>query len=352
MRKTTLRFSALLLVSLTLFLVLSDQQREPRTIEDVVEVFRQAHMIPGAVVAYGVSGSEPTIAAFGVSDPLRNTPMSPDQPFRLASVTKVIAAKAILNAEGQNEIDLDTPIAEQIDLPSPRDPRSLSITPRHLLAHRGGMDSKLSYDPLFAPDRLGLDRSASCAVIARTAWEKMMLDHAPGTNTAYSNVGFCLLSGFLITDHRADLSPILQDVADVRIEGPVTPNWKHNGTSWIRVQNDAEAEGWLSGLGIAGGAIANAEAVWSFVSAHEPDRGIEAPLAGETDFYALGWHVWTHPEGYHLTHWGGLEGIFTVVVRFADGVAIVMLFNASPADRPSAFNYLHQQLLRLNSLKT
>lgn len=343
-RKARLRWSAGILVLAGVIVMLADRHREPATVEDIVESFLQTHNIPGAVLAYGPSEAEPKVVAFGVSDPVRNTPMSTDQPFRLASVTKPIAAKALIEAMERGQIDLDRPIAELADLPPPHDPRAAHITARQLLAHTGGFDRNISFDPIFAPDRLGLDWSASCAEVALTVWQTMPLDHAPGSKTAYSNVGFCLLTDLL----GEDVEDALQQVADIHLEGPAGANWELRSDGWTRVLSSDDDQDWLSGLGIAGGAIGTAEAVWAMASTPQPFFEATATQDDKSDFYASGWHVWPEENGQHLTHWGGVRGIFTTVFRFSDGETVAALFNASPVAPGNTFTSLHNALYEIN----
>ncbi len=350
-RKARLRWAAGILFLAGMIALQADHRRRPATVEEIVDSFLHIHNIPGAVLAYGPWRADPKIVAFGVSDPIQNTPMQPDQPFRLASLTKPIAARALIKAEERGQFDLERPIAELANLPLPHDPRSSQITARQLLVHTGGFDKNTSYDPIFAPERLGLDLSASCPEVAQTVWETLPLDHAPNRKTAYSNVGFCLLSNLITSTLGMTVENALQQVADIHLEGAVGPNWEFGIDGWTRVLDSEVDQNWLLGLGIAGGAIGTAEAIWYFASVPQPHFEATATHDENTDFYASGWHVWPEENGQHLTHWGGLQGIFTVIFRFSDGETIVILFNASPVDRGSAFASLHNALYENNNVK-
>ncbi|CUJ90085.1 FmtA-like protein [Ruegeria denitrificans] len=349
-RKARLRWSAGILVLAGVIVMFVERSREPATVEDIVESFLQSHNIPGAVLAYGPLGADPKIVPFGVSDPILNTPMTPDQPFRLASLTKPIAARALIEAEKRGQIDLNRLIAELAELPPPHDPQAAQITARQLLAHTGGFDKDITFDPIFAPERLGLDWSASCAEVAQTVWQTMPLDHAPGTRTAYSNVGFCLLTDLLTSALGSDIEDGLQQVADVYLEGPAGANWLYGSDGWTRVLLSDEVQNWILGLGIAGGAIGTAEAIWTFASTPQPVFETTALEDDKSDFYASGWHVWPEENGQHLTHWGGVRGLFTAVFQFSDGETVAILFNASPAEPSEAFTSLHNALYRINKL--
>ncbi|SLN41934.1 beta-lactamase/D-alanine carboxypeptidase [Roseovarius albus] len=348
-RGARLRWAAALVI-IAVIIVLTDRRHSPSNIEDTVATFLQVHNIPGAVLAYGAANTRPKVVAFGVSDPLKNTAMLPEQSFYLASVTKPIAATLLIEKAKKEQIDLDRPIAKLIDLPKPYDPRAALITPRHLLAHRGGFDWTISFDPIFAPERVGLDNSSSCAEVAKATWQTMPLDHDPGSKTAYSNVGFCLLSDLLAPNQPENLDNKLLENAGVNLYERAGLNWEFDGEGWTPVQNTEAEQAWISELGIAGGAVGNANSVWYFASAPKPLFKNSSPDDQSDDFYASGWHVWMEENGQHLTHWGALKGIFTTVFRFSDDETVVILFNGSPESPRNAFSALHSALLKINNL--
>lgn len=345
-RRPLMRFLALAALALTACVALI-AARTPPTVPEVVEAFLKGTGIPGAVLAHGPANGAPSVVAFGVSDPNTGAQMQVDQAFRLASLTKPITAAALLARADAGKVDLDTPLAQQVAMPMPHDPRAADITPRHILSHRTGFDRNLSFDPVFAPEQLGQTREASCYDLAKTAWAHMPLDHAPGTTKAYSNIGMCLLTGLL----GPDTQDALQGQADITIAGLAGPNWRQTGEGWRDIQTSAEEQRWLTGLGVAGGGVGRAEALWRFVSEPQPSLS-EPQSAGATeDFYALGWRVWPGPDGRQLTHWGGLPGVFTAMFRFSDDEVVVVLFNAAPPNYAAGFDALYDNLCRARDLR-
>ncbi len=318
--------------------------------EDVVEAFLEATGIPGAVLAYGPAVGTPVVKAFGVSDPLTGTPMQTDQILPLASLTKPITAAALLSLTVAGQGNLDTPLSEQTSLPGPKDSRALAITPRHLLSHQGGFDRTLSFDPVFSPETMGLDRTKSCHELAQAAWETLPLDHAPGQTTAYSNIGICLLTDLLTANGTRGLEDVLQEQALVSLTGPSGPSWALLDGAWVQVHSSEDDRAWIAGLGAAGGALGRAEDVWQF-AAREPAAADASSPAGEVaDFYALGWRIWPGPDGRQLTHWGGLSGVFTAMFRFSDGQVVVVLFNAAPPNFSAGFEALYDAFCQARNL--
>lgn len=71
---------------------------------------------------------------YGFADLADQTPVTPDTPFHLASLTKTLASTLLLQLVEQGKLDLDAPAARfGIDLDSPS-----SITVRHLFSHTSG----------------------------------------------------------------------------------------------------------------------------------------------------------------------------------------------------------------------
>ncbi len=325
--------------------------REDPTEEDVVDAFLKATGIPGAVLAYGPSDGAPMLKAFGVSDPIKATPMQVDQVLPLASLTKPITAAALLSLVNAGEVSLDKPLAEQINLPTPHDPRAMAITPRDLLAHRGGFDRSLTFDPVFEPEKMGRTREESCQTLAHAVWGTLPLDHIPDSTTAYSNIGFCLLTGLLTQNGTYTLEDVLQAQARVTLSRAAGPNWEQSETGWKQVQGSEAERMWIAGLGAAGSAMGRAEDVWRFAARTPKASDAAAPSGENGDFYALGWRIWPGPDGRQLTHWGGLTGVFTAMFRFSDGHVVVVLFNSAPQNYSVGFDALYAGLCQVRDLE-
>jgi CubicO group peptidase (beta-lactamase class C family) len=68
--------------------------------------------VPGAVVAIARNGKLVYFKAFGVSDPVKGTPMVTDQIFQLASMTKIQAAVGALALTEQGKLPLQSKLAD------------------------------------------------------------------------------------------------------------------------------------------------------------------------------------------------------------------------------------------------
>ena len=123
--------------------------------------------------------------------------------FRIASVSKLITAAAIMKLCEEGKLSLsDKPFSKGGILNMPQfdtvitDRRMRNMTIEHLLRHQAGF-SLGDGDPMFnipnITKRLGLDTAAKADdIIAYSLARK--LGFAPGTGTKYSNLGYVILS--------------------------------------------------------------------------------------------------------------------------------------------------------------
>jgi D-alanyl-D-alanine carboxypeptidase len=157
--------------------------------------------VPGEILTVRAPGIDETVAA-GFADVDARTPLEPDTPFRVASMTKTFVAAAVLRLVEEHELSLDDPIADHLS------PESLEvlradgydpdrITVRQLLQHTSGL-----YD--YASD----ERYEAAAVADPThRWTRLeQLQLAtelgdpvgePGEVFNYSDTGYILLGEIL-----------------------------------------------------------------------------------------------------------------------------------------------------------
>lgn len=139
---------------------------------------------------------------FGYSDVEAKQPVLAGQLFRIASVSKLITAVAIMKLVEQKSLSLDATVFGPIGVindpifNSVKDPRIYKITIRHLLAHAGGWSLRygdMAFNSLLVSDLNGETGSATldsyCHFIAS---RKLHFD--PGSRSSYSNMGYMFLT--------------------------------------------------------------------------------------------------------------------------------------------------------------
>lgn len=116
-------------------------------------------------------------------------PLSPDQVFRIASVTKIFTAALVIKLSEDGELSLDDSLARFL----PEFPGATGITIRELLTHTAGVSDQVpvsAVQPGFS--RRDVDTVTSVGEIA-----KRPPLFAPGSDQDYSNAGYIILGAVI-----------------------------------------------------------------------------------------------------------------------------------------------------------
>lgn len=332
--------------------------------------------IPGGALAVVDEGEILLARGYGLADVARNEPVLPESLFRIASLSKPITAVAILKLIEEGSLSLDIPAFELLDDLEPLtgstiDPRIYEITIRHLLEHSGGWDATASFDPMFPSQRadhgLDLPATADCTTILRYMLDKP-LDFDPGSEYAYSNLGYCVLGRVieqisgqayqeyvqseilapagiermqlgrsrLADRHPAEVRYYLCEETSlawsVFPDGPGRVPWPYGG--FYLEAMDAHG-GWIgSAVDLARFAAAlDRTSPSAILSPETLDTMLSRPAAplwpGTSTYYALGWRVRPARKGTTWWHTGSLPGSTAVLYHTPSGLIWAALFNAS-----------------------
>jgi CubicO group peptidase (beta-lactamase class C family) len=115
--------------------------------------------------------------------------LSPEQRFRIGSVTKQFSAALLLKLIDEGKAGLDDPLAKFI----PRYPNGQAITLAMLLNHTSGIEN-FTRAPRFWRDTARLDRSTAEII---GAFKDRPVDFAPGSAWAYNNSGYVLVGAVI-----------------------------------------------------------------------------------------------------------------------------------------------------------
>ena len=155
--------------------------------------------IKGATLAVMRGDSLLYVHPFGEADD--GVPMAPGNIMRVASVSKLVTAAAIMLLQDRGSLSLDDTVFGEGDALAEfrdviKDRRYYDITVRHLLMHTAGFTAR-ALDPMFSTrelmTRMSLDKAPSSEQIIRWRLSRP-LSFTPGSSSAYSNFGFLLLS--------------------------------------------------------------------------------------------------------------------------------------------------------------
>ncbi|MGT2513887.1 serine hydrolase domain-containing protein [Sphingomonas panni] len=131
---------------------------------------------------------ETAVVARGLADIAADRPVTADDPVRVASISKLVTAIAVLRLVDAGTLDLDADVSDLLGwrLRHPRFP-DVPITLRLLLSHRAGIVDGVDYvQPL--------DAELAPVLADPKAWDAA---HAPGTWFAYANLNFPIVASVI-----------------------------------------------------------------------------------------------------------------------------------------------------------
>ena len=344
--------------------------------------------IPGGAVALARNESVVLTEAYGTADKTGGVAVTNGSLFRLASLSKPVTAAAALKLHEAGLLDLEAKVFDILNDVEPPpgatvDPRLADITVLDLLRHSGGWDRGVSFDPMFRSREIaaamGVPTPADAAAIVRYM-KGQPLDFDPGTKYAYSNFGYCLLGriiekitgqsyeeyvrmavlapagaagmrlGLSLETGRADGEVVYYDYAGAPLapsvfdSGPAAVPWPYGG---FAIEPMDAHGGWLASaadllrfLLVVDGRAVKADILQKATVDLMVARPPLAEYQGAAAYYALGWQV--RPTGGDANWWhtGSLPGTSTIMVRTANNMGWVALFNSRPADADAFFSEL------------
>lgn len=336
-------------------------------VDAYVESFLKKWKVYGASLA--ITKDEHLVYAkgFGIANKETGEVLKPGHLFRIASVSKLITAVAIMKLYEEERLDLDDKVFgpegilnDSIYLDY-RDKRVEQITIRHLLNHTAGW-SRYSGDPMFSSlyiaHKMKVDAPARFPEVMRYTLSRR-LNYMPGSRYSYSNMGYGIL-GEVVS--RISGMPY-QDYVMMNMLKPLGIHDMHIGKSYYHekysnevayhssagamLANSIDGSGekvpiYYGGnnielLGPAGGWVASAPELIKFLTAvdgmpEQPDILKPATIAMMTDpgFSGRGLFGWRGSD-QHGTWWrtGYLTGSSALMVRQKDGLNWVIMMNTS-----------------------
>lgn len=193
MKLKSIAFSVLLLAS-PLRANDGELARHPRVADAItlldlwIEEQRSYNELPG--LAIGVVHDQELVWArgYGVSDLETGAPMTPETVFRIASITKLFTATAILQLRDAGKLRLDDPVSEHLPWFTVQSAfeGEPEITVRHLLTHTSGLPREAAFPHWTTHDFPTREQ-------VREALPGQDAIFAPASRYKYSNLGMALL---------------------------------------------------------------------------------------------------------------------------------------------------------------
>jgi CubicO group peptidase (beta-lactamase class C family) len=336
-------------------------------IDRQVEDFIKRWKIEGASLA--VTKDERLVYAkgFGTANSETGEKVEPGHLFRIASVSKLITAVAVMKLYEEGTLDLDEAvfgangILDDTLYSGYKDHRIEDITVRHLLNHTAGWSRNLG-DPIFSPlyiaRKMDVPAPASIEYIIQYSLSHR-LNYRPGARYNYSNFGYAILGEII---ERKSGMPY-QDYVVMNLLKPLGIHDMHIGKSYYYEKYPNEVRYHSSAgtmttydkggsgeivpiyyggndmelLGPAGGWVASAPELVKFMTAidgfeEQPDILSSETIASMSNpnIAGKGLFGWRGSDRYG-TWWrtGYLTGSSALIVRQNDGVNWVVITNTS-----------------------
>jgi serine beta-lactamase-like protein LACTB len=311
----------------------------------LVEQARPGLGAPGISVAVALDDRLVWSTGFGLADVENGVTANGETVYRIASISKTMAATAVMQLVEQGRVNLEDPIQKYV--PSFPDKGGLTITLRHILTHTSGIRHYK------AGEMENLTTFDSIADAIRIFKDDPLL-FTPGTKYSYSTYAFNLLAGVVEAASGLTFEAYLQEhvwtpagMHATRLEHPgdIVPHRtrqyvKAGGT--FRVANAPYAD--LSVKWAGGGIISTVEDLIRFHIALDEGRLLKpdtlqqmytpATLNDGTHIdYGLGWMIQTDQTGRRwIFHSGGATGGTTFLLRDPAGrLAVALMCNVQNA---------------------
>jgi CubicO group peptidase (beta-lactamase class C family) len=348
--------------------------------------FMRTWDLKGASVAVARNGKLLYARGFGYASLADSITVQPYNRFRVASVSKLITAVAIMKLQEEGKLSVydhvfgPGGILDDTIFAHPKDKRVFDITVAHLLSHEGGWSQRYG-DQMFMPEvvskTMGVPMPVDTKTIIRFALSKK-LHFTPGAGQSYSNLGYSILglviekvSGMSYEEYCTCevLEPIgMYDTAlghnlpeqslPLEVSYYEVDNAPHKpsvyGTGEMvpasRGGNDIEA------LGAAGAWVATAPDLMRLLLAidgfdHPSDILSPKSIRFMTDVYngyaPVGWRTTLINGSWWRT--GSFPGTTAMLKRMPDGTAWVVLFNTSAWNGPELTSDIDRMMARFIS---
>lgn len=351
--------------------------------EKTIGSFLKYWSIAGASVAVAKDGKLVYARGFGFTDTVSRTAVQPYHLFRIASISKLVTAIAVMKLQEEGKLSLNDKVFGPVGIlndpffNNPKDRRVFDITVAHLLGHEGGWTSRYG-DQMFMPsviaDKMGTRMPVDLKTIVRFALDKR-LHYTPGSGRAYSNLGYAVLG--LVIEKTSGMSyeeycrkKILEPLGiyDMRLAGNMPAERRENEVSYYEnadrvlkpsiygtgeMLTPSYGGNDIHTLGGAGGWIASAPdlmrlllAVDGFASRPDflNDQSIRFMTDNDNGYAPVGWKTTI----YNGTWWrtGSFPGSAGVMKRQADGISWVILLNTSAWNGPEIYSYIDYMMTK------
>ena len=360
----------------------SDQDRFG-VIDNNVNRFLRRNSLAGASVSVVKDGRLVFTKGYGYADKEKSIQVQPYNLFRVASVSKLITAVAVMKLVEQGRLTLESKvfgtegILNDSIYSNYRDKKVESITVKQLLNHSAGFTNRYG-DPMFIPTviakKMHIDYPVEQEDIIRFMLKKR-LHFPPGTMSSYSNLGYAILQQVIEKASGIDYELFVKtnvlyplEIFDMQIGGSYPWERLNLEVKYYEPDDAYMVEDHMGGeamvprsyggndiktLGAAGGWLASTTDLLRLVVAIDGNDSPQDILSSEsvhemssTELLGgspLGW------RGVRKHYWyrtGTLAGTSALIVRRDDGISYAIVFNTNSWKGPEFANDIKYMMER------
>jgi CubicO group peptidase (beta-lactamase class C family) len=180
--KNKIHFALIGLVIFSMFFPVISGAQENKA-EAAIEQIMKENPVMGLSVAVVKDNKFIYTHSFGLKDAETNTPLTNDNIFRIASISKSFSATAIMQLAEAKKVNLDQDVSELVGfkIRNPKFPETV-ITLRLMLSHLSSINDNQGY---FSLDSINPAKSAN--------WYKCYNSYEPGKGYEYCNLNFNMI---------------------------------------------------------------------------------------------------------------------------------------------------------------
>ena len=334
--------------------------------ERTVEQFIRYWWVTGASVAIAQEGKLVYAKGFGYADVENGIEMQPYNLLRVASVSKLITAAAIMKLVDSGKLDIDQKVfGDEGILNNPMyrnyiDKRVEDITVKNLLNHSAGWTTRWG-DHMFMPQSIARQMDKELPINTDDIIEFTLgkrLHFTPGTRSSYVNVGYLVLERVIEKISKENYEAFVREsifkpigVSDAFIahnydslrypletryyEIPEAEKVPAFDGSAVRVHKSRGGND-IRTLGAAGGWVISSVSLAKFLIAIDlysketiiSKKSIRQLTDNEPGFHPLGWRSVKQNGSKWRT--GSFAGTSALAVSQANGLTFVFISNTSP----------------------
>ncbi|WP_372772330.1 serine hydrolase domain-containing protein [Mangrovibacterium sp.] len=334
-------------------------------IERQIERFMRQWGLEGVSVAVVKDDKLVYAKGLGIAND-RNEPVTPGNLFRVASVSKLLTAVAVMKLVEEQKLSLDDrvfgpdAIIKDSVFNNVRDKNIYKITVRQLLAHSGGWSQRYgdpAFNSLAIAQKVG-DKAPTTIQSYYKYIANRRLSFPPGSQTSYSNMGYMFLGEVIASVSGKSYESYIQDnilipngIVDMHLGNSYQKNRRENevcyfeteGSSLVPEYNGSEkmvrkSDGGnpIELLGAAGGWICSSIELARLLTYIDGKTGVQDILSSSSilemtdNTYAkgpLGWKTTSNYGSWIRT--GSMAGTSAMIKRTEDGLTWVFISNTS-----------------------